>query len=60
MTAFPGAAHDDFVDATVQALTFLREPPETGIIGFYRNQVIAQSTGTNDWMRIASETQLMP
>jgi hypothetical protein len=48
MTAFPGAAHDDFVDATVQALTFLRQPPEPGIIGFYRNQVIAASTGTTD------------
>jgi hypothetical protein len=48
MSAFPGAAHDDFVDATVQALTFLREPPEPGIIGFYRNQAIAASTGTTD------------
>ena len=32
MTAFPGVAHDDFVDATVQALTFLRQPPEPGIV----------------------------
>jgi len=48
MTAFPGAAHDDFVDATVQALTFLRQPREPGIIGFYRNQVIAASTGATD------------
>ena len=45
MIAFPGAAHDDFVDATVQALTFLRQPPEPGMIGYYRNRVIANSTG---------------
>jgi predicted phage terminase large subunit-like protein len=45
MTGFPGAAHDDFVDATVQALTFLRQPPEPGIIEYYRNLVIASSTG---------------
>jgi predicted phage terminase large subunit-like protein len=25
LTAFPGGAHDDLVDATVQALTYLRE-----------------------------------
>jgi predicted phage terminase large subunit-like protein len=55
MTAFPGAAHDDFVDATVQALTFLRQPPEPGIIGFYRNQVIAASTGTNDALALGQE-----
>jgi predicted phage terminase large subunit-like protein len=48
MTAFPGAAHDDLVDATVQALTFLRQPPEHAIVEFYRNQVIAASTGTAD------------
>ena len=48
MTAFPGAVHDDFVDATVQALTFLRQAPEPGIIEFYRNQVIAASSGTTD------------
>ena len=55
MTAFPGAAHDDFVDATVQALTFLRQPPEPGIIGFYRDQVIAQSTGTNEALALGQE-----
>jgi len=27
MTAFPGSAHDDFVDATVQALSHLRDTP---------------------------------
>ena len=48
MTAFPGGAHDDFVDATVQALTFLRQPPEPGIIEYYRNLAIAASTGTPD------------
>jgi len=46
MTAFPGAAHDDFVDATVQALTFLRQPPEPGIITYYRELAIAAATGT--------------
>ena len=44
MTAFPGAAHDDFVDATVEALTFLRQPPEPVIIE-HRDLVIARSTG---------------
>jgi predicted phage terminase large subunit-like protein len=48
MTAFPGAAHDDFVDSTVQALTFLRQPPEPGIIGHYRDLIIAASTGAVD------------
>jgi len=48
MTAFPGAAHDDFVDAIVQALTFLRQPPEPGIIDYYRNLAIAASTGAVD------------
>ena len=48
MTAFPGAAHDDFVDATVQALTFLRQPPEPGILTYYRNLAIAASTGAVD------------
>jgi predicted phage terminase large subunit-like protein len=48
MTAFPGAAHDDFVDATVQALTFLRQPPEPAIIGYYRDQAIAASTGSTE------------
>jgi mono/diheme cytochrome c family protein len=55
MTAFPGAAHDDFVDATVQALVFLRAPPEPGIIGFYRNQAIAASTGTTDAFALGQE-----
>ena len=55
MTAFPGAAHDDFVDATVQALTFLRQPPEPAMIGFYRNQVIAASTGTDDFLALGQE-----
>ncbi len=40
MIAFPGGAHDDFVDATVQALTYLREPPEPGIIGYYRTRAM--------------------
>ena len=48
MTGFPGAAHDDLVDATVQALTFLRQPPEPGIFGFYRDLAIAASTGATD------------
>jgi predicted phage terminase large subunit-like protein len=38
MTAFPGGAHDDFVDATVQALNYLRERPESGIFEFYRKR----------------------
>jgi predicted phage terminase large subunit-like protein len=45
MTTFPGAAHDDFVDATVQALTYLRASPEPNILKFYRNQAERQRTG---------------
>ena len=45
MIAFPRAAHDDFVDATVQALSFLRQPPEPPLLEYYRNLVIARSTG---------------
>jgi hypothetical protein len=42
MTGFPGAAHDDFVDATVQALTYLREPPEPAILTYYRKLASAE------------------
>jgi hypothetical protein len=49
--ANPGAAHDDFVDATVQALTFLRETQAHAIANFYHNKVIAASTGTTDAFR---------
>jgi len=46
MTAFPGGAHDDFVDATVQALIFLRKPREPGIIEFFRKKAIAMANGS--------------
>jgi hypothetical protein len=35
LTAFPGATHDDFVDATVQALTHLRDSPESKVLVYY-------------------------
>jgi predicted phage terminase large subunit-like protein len=38
LTAFPGGAHDDFVDATVQALAYLRENLEPGILVYYRER----------------------
>jgi predicted phage terminase large subunit-like protein len=65
MTAFPGAAHDDLVDATTQALTFLRQPPEPGIIGFYREMAKRNRTGTasdshelmDEYTRIRSELE---
>jgi predicted phage terminase large subunit-like protein len=41
MTGFPGLAHDDFVDATVQALTYLRQP-EPPILGYYRDRAAAE------------------
>lgn len=37
LTAFPGGAHDDFVDATVQPLTYLRANPEPSIITYYKD-----------------------
>ena len=45
LTAFPGGAHDDFVDATVQALTYLRQSREPGILTFYRDLAEAKRTG---------------
>ena len=45
MTAFPGAAHDDWVDATVQALTYLRVSAEPNILKFYRDLAERQRTG---------------
>jgi len=43
MTSFPGGAHDDFVDATVQAMNYLRERQEPGIMEYYRK--IAMNPG---------------
>jgi predicted phage terminase large subunit-like protein len=37
MTAFPGGAHDDFVDATVQALAYLRASQDPALLVYYRN-----------------------
>jgi predicted phage terminase large subunit-like protein len=45
MTAFPGAAHDDWVDATVQALTYLRASPKPNILKLYRDLAERQRTG---------------
>jgi predicted phage terminase large subunit-like protein len=36
LTAFPAGAHDDWVDALVQALNYLRDSSEPGIITYYR------------------------
>ena len=36
ITAFPGGEHDDFVDATVQALNYLRQLPEPGALAYLR------------------------
>ncbi len=44
LTAFPGAAHDDFVDATVQALTHLRDSPEPNVLVYYRGLAEADRT----------------
>jgi hypothetical protein len=43
MTSFPGG-HDDFVDATVQALTYLRDSPESNVLVYYRGPVEADLT----------------
>jgi len=45
LIAFPGGAHDDFVDATVQALVFLRESQDPAILEFYRDLVNRERTG---------------
>ena len=39
LTAFPGGAHDDLVDATVQALSYLRESPDPNLLIVNRDQV---------------------
>jgi predicted phage terminase large subunit-like protein len=39
MVGFPGAANDDQVDATVQALSHLRQPQEPHIITYFREAV---------------------
>jgi phage terminase large subunit-like protein len=44
LIAFPGGAHDDFVDATVQALTYLRQSQEPAILTYYRNKGRADRT----------------
>jgi predicted phage terminase large subunit-like protein len=41
MSGFPGVKHDDLVDATVQALTYLREP-EPSILKYYRDRAAAE------------------
>ena len=46
MIAFPAAAHDDLVDATTQALTYLRQSPEPGLLGYYREMAIDARIGT--------------
>jgi predicted phage terminase large subunit-like protein len=43
MTAFPGGAHDDLVDATVQALTYLRASQDPAMLILYRE--LAQQAG---------------
>jgi predicted phage terminase large subunit-like protein len=44
MCAFPKAAHDDDVDATSQALIYMRSRLGGGIVDFYRQQAIGQSS----------------
>lgn len=56
MTAFPGG-HDDFVDATVQALTYLRDTPEPNVLVYYHGLVEADRTQQQkvheQWPRIS-------
>ncbi len=44
MCAFPKAAHDDDVDATSQALIYMRSRLGGGIVEFYRQQATGQSS----------------
>jgi predicted phage terminase large subunit-like protein len=44
MCAFPKAAHDDDVDATSQALIYMRSRLGSGIVDFYRQQATGQSS----------------
>ena len=46
MIAFPGGAHDDFVDATVQALGYLRQPQDLNFLIWLREQVAAARSGS--------------
>jgi predicted phage terminase large subunit-like protein len=43
--AFPKAAHDDDMDATSQALIYMRSRLGGGIVDFYRQQSLAIATG---------------
>jgi predicted phage terminase large subunit-like protein len=43
--AFPKAAHDDDMDATSQALIYMRSRLGGGIVDFYRQQSVAIATG---------------
>jgi len=44
MTAFPGGVHDDFVDATVQGLSYVREPQDPTILVYYRELAAGERT----------------
>jgi len=44
---FPQAAHDDDMDATSQALIYMRHKMGGGILDFYRGHAEQQSTGQN-------------
>jgi phage terminase large subunit-like protein len=53
--AFPKALHDDDVDATSQALIYMRNRlgSSTGIIDFYRRRVQELSSSRSDEARLA-------
>jgi predicted phage terminase large subunit-like protein len=51
MCAFPKAAHDDDVDATSQALIYMRSRLGGGIVDFYRQQATGETTAQGSSQR---------
>jgi predicted phage terminase large subunit-like protein len=56
MCAFPKAAHDDDVDATSQALIYMRSRLGGGIVEFYRQQATGEIPGFPAARKIARAT----
>jgi predicted phage terminase large subunit-like protein len=56
MCAFPKAAHDDDVDATSQALIYMRSRLGGGIVEFYRQQATGEIPGSPAARKIARAT----
>ena len=58
MVGFPGAANDDLVDATVQALSHLRQPQEPHIITYFREAASKGRTSESRHAFLTSDYEL--